>query len=104
MGYIKRVKNNHKSIETMIETKYLGKHQTNGTHTASVGDDLYTFKFNAKRQAISFKRNGKMVARTYKSLRTRLGIPAGSPDAFALIAATQSAPIYNRDYFEKHGY
>jgi hypothetical protein len=88
----------------MFEAQYLGKHATNGTHTAIIGDSLYTFKFNSKRQAISFKTGGKMVARTYKTFKEHLNISSGSVAASTLIAATQNAPIHNREYFAKHGY
>ena len=88
----------------MFEAQYLGKHATNGTHAVSIGEDLYSFKFNSKEQAISFSKGGKIVARTYRTFKRYLGIADGSVAAGKLIAATQSAPIYHPEYFKKYGY
>lgn len=74
--------------------QYLG--HSNNIHQVLIDGSRYSFQFNAKNQAISFRDmdgENKIVAKTYKSFKKFLCVP--SYQVNDLVKATQNCKIHH---------
>ncbi len=84
-----------------MDIKFLGHESKTGKNQVLINDFRFEFKLTPK-GAASFKdldgmfpeKKGKVVARTYRSFRTLLGIQPGSPLANSLVTCTSCARIH----------